>query len=386
MFSSHASITKDSHITPPSSFAAHPLTPPPTDEKLFAHAPRVIALFKEIRAGRHAKREPWTEFQLSAGEYDEIERQLEQDEDLSGYVKDKIRYDYSTESDCLVVRIPTAVHELFVARIEDAIFSQLKSIRDGLGAAARFAEKVYPARSTEVHFPVHNTASGRISKHEPDASFSHEDAQYPGVVIEVAYSQKKKRLGRLAEDYLLDSDASVRVVVGLDIEYGSRESREATLSVWRSRIFNTDDGVELRVVNEVADEVSTHLIGHLMSLVTNTSHAFRDEGGNSTDHPGIQLQLADFACEELTGDVIHIEGLNVTVSGQDLCQYLAAAEAKLRGQRTLIKHSILPEVKKRKRSETLPETMVSDDEAKYKAEEERAVKRVADHDLNYRDT
>lgn len=91
MSPSHATITKDSHTTPPSSFATRPLTPPPTDEKPFAQAPRVIALFKEIRAGRHVKREPWTEFQLSAGEYDEIERQLERDEDLLGYVKDKIR-------------------------------------------------------------------------------------------------------------------------------------------------------------------------------------------------------------------------------------------------------------------------------------------------------
>jgi hypothetical protein len=71
MFSSHTLIAQHSHITPPSSFATHPLTPPPTDEKPFAQVHRVIALFKEIRAGEHLKRDPWTEFQLSAGEYDE---------------------------------------------------------------------------------------------------------------------------------------------------------------------------------------------------------------------------------------------------------------------------------------------------------------------------
>jgi hypothetical protein len=71
------------------------LTPPQTDEKPFAQVHRVIALFKEIRAGKHIKRDPWTEFQLSKGEYDEIQRQLGRDEDLSGYVKDKIRWVYS---------------------------------------------------------------------------------------------------------------------------------------------------------------------------------------------------------------------------------------------------------------------------------------------------
>ena len=46
------------HITPPSSFADAPLTPPPTDEKAFTQAPRVITLFKDIEAGRLIKQHP----------------------------------------------------------------------------------------------------------------------------------------------------------------------------------------------------------------------------------------------------------------------------------------------------------------------------------------
>jgi hypothetical protein len=67
------------------------LTPPPTDEKPFAQAPRVIALFRDIQAGRHSKQGAWREFQLAAGEYEEIEHQLGLDTALSGHVKDKIR-------------------------------------------------------------------------------------------------------------------------------------------------------------------------------------------------------------------------------------------------------------------------------------------------------
>jgi hypothetical protein len=151
--------------------------------------------------------------------------------------------------------MPTGVHELFIDGVEDAIRSQLKTIRRGSGGEARFARKVRPARSTEIEFPVEDGPTSRKSKYEPDASFWHDDAQYPGVIIEVAYSQKKKRLGRLAEDYLLDSDANVRVVVGLDIEYGRKGSRRATLSTWRTRLEHTADGDELRVVQEAADEV-----------------------------------------------------------------------------------------------------------------------------------
>ncbi|KAL5406973.1 hypothetical protein PMIN04_011852 [Paraphaeosphaeria minitans] len=368
MSSSHASITQKPDITPPSSFANHPLTPPPTDEKQFAQVHRVIALFEEIRTGKHIKRHPWTEFQLAEGDYDEIERQLERDEVLSGYVKDKIRYDYSRESDRLVVRMPTAVHERFIARVEDAIFSQLKSIRAGSGDAAVFAQKVYPARSTEIYFPVDNVAPDRRSKHEPDASFWHDDAQYPGVVIEVAYSQKKKRLGRLAEDYLLDSDANIRIVVGLDIQYGKKGSCKATLSAWRTKLFHTANGDELRVVQEAADAT------------------FRDDQGNPTDYPGLQLHLRDFAHKGLVQEEIGNQDQELVISAQQLCKFLNAAEVNVHQRESLSKDPIPHGVKKRKRSETPPEEIASGDEARYVEQEERAAKRIADDDPDYENT
>jgi hypothetical protein len=36
--------------------------------------------------------------------------------------------------------------------------------------------------------------------------------------------------------FLLDLNASVQVVAGLDIEYGKKGSRKATLSVWRTHV------------------------------------------------------------------------------------------------------------------------------------------------------
>ena len=78
-------------------------------------------------------------------------------------------------------------------------------------------------------------------------------------------------------------------------------------------------------------------------------------------YPGLRLQLSDFACEELTEDAIRGGGREILLSTQQLCQYLAAAEDKIQGQRALVKHSILLGVEKRKRSETSPERMASDD-------------------------
>lgn len=78
-------------------------------------------------------------------------------------------------------------------------------------------------------------------------------------------------MGRLAEDYLLDSDASVQVVISLDIEYGKKGSRKATLLVWRTRAFYTNNRDQLGVIQEMEDE------------------AFRDDNGDPTTHPGLRL-------------------------------------------------------------------------------------------------
>jgi hypothetical protein len=74
------------------------------------------------------------------------------------------------------------------------------------------------------------------------------------------------------------------------------------------------------------------------------------------------------------------------VSAQQLCQYLTAAETKVRQLGSLGKHSMAPGLKKRKRSETPPDHIASGDEAKYVDQEERALKRMADDDLEYENT
>lgn len=151
--------------------------------------------------------------------------------------------------------MPTSIHEMFIASVEYRIYTQLDLICAMSDGAALFAQNVRLGRSTEIYFPVDNAPPGTESKHEPDASFWHDEAQYPGVILEVSYSQKRKRLAQLAEVYLLDSDTSVQAVVGLDIEYGKKGSRTATLSVWRTHVVHTVNGNEFGVVQEIADEV-----------------------------------------------------------------------------------------------------------------------------------
>ena len=92
MSTSQAFDTQEKSITPPSSFAKPPLTPPPTDEKQSTRVQRVLALFENIRAGTHNKKQAEVLFQLAEGEYDELNDWLGLKEGLFEYVKDKIRW------------------------------------------------------------------------------------------------------------------------------------------------------------------------------------------------------------------------------------------------------------------------------------------------------
>jgi len=93
----------------------------------------------------------------------------------------------------------------------------LRSIQD---RSAEFANEIRPGGSASIKF-----IDEEYGKHDPDAQFRHSKAQFPGVVIEVSYSQKRKDLERLADDYILGSDSDIRVVVGLDIIKLARRQR-----------------------------------------------------------------------------------------------------------------------------------------------------------------
>jgi len=122
------------------------------------------------------------------------------------------------------------------------------SIASGTGPAATFTEKIRPTNSVTIEF---NTSHD--NKHSPDASFKHLDAKYPGVVMDVSYSQKRQDLPRLAQDYITRSNGAIKVVVGTDLDY---RGKEATLSVWRAQIrVSTAGRKRLHVQQTLSDQV-----------------------------------------------------------------------------------------------------------------------------------
>lgn len=82
-------------------------------------------------------------------------------------------------------------------------------------------------------------------------------------------------------------------------------------------------------------------------------------------------------------DEIRDQGQDLTISAEQLCQFLTAAEIKVHQRASLIVTPLAPWIRKRKRSEPPLEEVTSGDEARYVELEERATKRMADEDSDY---
>jgi hypothetical protein len=74
----------------------------------------------------------------------------------------------------------------------------------------------------------------------------------------------------------------------------------------------------------------------------------------------------------------------VSLSSETLCHYLEVAEARTKAKRGGLQDSPEPGVRKRRRSSTPPEELVSDDEATFRVQEEHTANKAELDDLSYK--
>jgi hypothetical protein len=236
------------------------------------------------------------------------------------------------------------------------IMDQIKELSQGSGKTASFADQIIHSGSAGVFGEAGSVGDAKPSKHSPDGSFIHETAIYPGVIIEVSYPQKRKDLGRLADEYLMDSRGNIRVVVGLDIEY---KGCMATLSVWRTRV----EGKRARPFQEIQDVV------------------FRDDQGQPTTNDGLKLMLSEFTNKDLAMSELGHEDKEITVSAAQLCHALDKAERQVR--RAVNRDLSNSDIEFPRRSHTPPEILAPEDEAKFAEQEDNVSQSGADQDADF---
>lgn len=189
---------------------------------------------------------PLTSIPLSEDDYNSNRERIE-----SAF----LRFDFEPIPGRIVLRMPSPTHDTFVWSIASAIFEEIGKLGRGTEAVRAFASKILSSGSSRILLDLDNDeaeAKAEVAKkvqaqmrRQPDAQFQHKDAALPGVVIEVSYTQDRKRLPKIANEYIHHSDGDIKVAICIDINSGN----ESTISVWKPRFTAEED----------SDEVTMHI-------------------------------------------------------------------------------------------------------------------------------
>ena len=144
-------------------------------------------------------------------------------------------FDWSPHTSRFIIRMLTPTHEMFTAFVVQEIWSQLKSVTFEDGDITAIVDQILLAASSDVYLYGHEPINKKYPQRSPDAAFVPRGFRYPTLVIETSYSQSKKNLAVLADDYIQGSNGNISTIIGLDLEYRSG-SKEASVTSWKPRI------------------------------------------------------------------------------------------------------------------------------------------------------
>lgn len=154
--------------------------------------------------------------------------------------------------------MPSELHEHMAEQINRAITTRLdkfieRSVTMTSKQTPQLAGDILTRGSADMKFLVPGRVRKKYNKNSPDKSYRHRACpEYPGLVIEVAWSQRPLELHKLAKRYIQRSNGRIRTVVGINIEYQDARSL-ADFSVWRAG--EADGGGKVSEVSIVESEI-----------------------------------------------------------------------------------------------------------------------------------
>jgi hypothetical protein len=203
------------------------------------------------------------------------------------------------------------LHSCFMSFVAQEIMKKLDEIATSDDpVASTFAQKICSMGSARIDLLGTEEKEGKPKmRRDPDFSFRHRDAQWAGVVLELSYPSKRRALPHLADDYLLETDGNIRMLVGLDLD---TDTKRGTISTWQPNFKRNEQGV----------------IVELEAALVRDAEVFRDKLGNVNQDPesGLHLDLEDFGPPDLTVDLT--DEVPIFIDSATLCLLLAQAEAR----------------------------------------------------------
>lgn len=155
----------------------------------------------------------------------------------------------------------------FARIISGEIVKQLRRLAADGGSVGTVVSKIANRQATRLVLPnaFKEESAYEVAvypaEYEPDAYFGHVDCAIPGLVIEISFNYHSKGsavhdklLPRLANNYIRQSNGKIKVVIGINVEYGFWE--EASISLWRSIPISDRIPDEIEVREEIIRQVS----------------------------------------------------------------------------------------------------------------------------------
>ncbi|KXS94456.1 hypothetical protein AC578_5290 [Pseudocercospora eumusae] len=414
-----ASLLATKQPLPPSPPPSHPSRtpspsphPPPSTSTSAAYEyDAVLSALRQRQRQRHRRRftgHPtlddgalewsWQEFPLRRVDFQHLYQQYLEPEhealqsaggghSLAHWCVAKLRWDYDPDRQVYAIRMPTAIHEVFIRQLSDAIKDgKNKWLRDCAEphAPATELEKVEDLRSTTISFASDSgdesdATTTAIRRHlTPDGQHKHRRARYPSLILEIAYSQSTKDLDRLAKDYIHMSHCHVACVIGIKLEYvkptkgivlDTARDQSATFSLWRPAL---DEGG-----------------GGYCDTIHRDVHFRNADGSIVSDAPSIELMISDLVPpsvydeEGIPSD--QMRAVITTITPTQLAEFLQNAEESYRSckQPPRTKFGLTGQTTTRKRKRTPEEEVSSEREREFERKEAEEMEREKARDGSY---
>ncbi|KAI1345654.1 hypothetical protein F5Y01DRAFT_323007 [Xylaria sp. FL0043] len=287
---------------------------------------------------------------LYLNEYRQLLDEIRNDAELYDYTADN-RDKNNKRKKQLAVRMPTSFHEYLAERINRAVIVQQELVLTGkaecgtgecLGPYCKDSHTKDIAQKLQLqgHHTIKSSAEAESDKKDPDLSykFDYPRSKFPGLVVEVGWSQKSSDLHKKCKWYIEKSRGEIRTVIGVDLFdlyecYPKRKTKPE-----RPGDDEEDKATEADKEKMAEATVKKKALGKIfvwranidgdtgeVTAVPDEPKVFRDENGLPFGEVALRLSLEDFVSERIMGKIGHSHKPEFLLMSADLCYHFDRA-------------------------------------------------------------
>ncbi|OAP53966.1 hypothetical protein AYL99_11846 [Fonsecaea erecta] len=260
--------------------------PPPASEDLpSSEYPFELQQLADFLRSHPAYDDQIKEFYLPHAQWEQLEAESALDSRFAGSL---VKYDYSSATEILSLRMPSAKHDLFREFIGNSFY---RFLRDP--AIARYTQSLKYLDSLDIMYP--SDIATQVIQRQPDMLISNwKIGRCPVLVFEVGYAEPAYKLHNRAREYIERTQGRIQTVITFNLSYP--RGKRASFIVWRASFG--EDGQFKKVVrgdtvvirNGRGDMNPDPAAGLFLSL---EDFGFPPGVDTGADRPGFSVSMED---------------------------------------------------------------------------------------------